>query len=97
MEVAVIKHLKISEVFHVTGKGLCENLFSLKAVAGLEMSAVAKNTKGGHKGVVANILREKTGIFFKAYGNNNLNLFLGFVAKSSVTTVEFFFKFYKNP
>jgi hypothetical protein len=63
----------------------------LEAVAGLEMSAVAKNTKGGHKGVVANILREKTGIFFKAYGNNNLNLFLGFVAKSSVTTVEFFF------
>jgi hypothetical protein len=38
LEVAIIKHLKISEVFHVTGKGLCEIIFSLKAVAGLEMS-----------------------------------------------------------
>jgi hypothetical protein len=38
LEVAIIKHLKISEVFHVTGNGLCENPFSLKAVAGLEMS-----------------------------------------------------------
>jgi hypothetical protein len=38
LKVAINKHLKISEVFHVAGKILCENIFSLKAVAGLEMS-----------------------------------------------------------
>jgi len=37
----------------------------LKAVAGLEISAIAKTTKVGHQGVVANVLHENPEYFIK--------------------------------
>jgi len=37
LEVAIIKHLKISESISHYWKGFCENPFSLEAVADLEM------------------------------------------------------------
>jgi hypothetical protein len=56
---------------------------------------VAKDKKVGHKGEQENISRETPEYFYNPYGNYNLNLLLGDVAKSSVTTVNFL-ELYKN-